>query len=124
MTGTDHFPIRIIGERINPGFRSSKALFDDSDLPGIQALAVKQAQAGARWLNVNIGARALTDTAFLTDVIQAIQAVVTLPLSFDVPSVQAHELCLRVYDPARAGGARSVLNSITEHRWDAMGLYP
>jgi 5-methyltetrahydrofolate--homocysteine methyltransferase len=123
MIEAKQFNVRIIGERINPGFRSSKALFDDSDLPGIQALAVKQAQAGARWLNVNIGARALTDPAFLTDVIQAIQAAVTLPLSFDVPSVQAHELCLRVYDPARAGGALPVVNSITEHRWDAMSLY-
>ena len=52
------FNIRIIGERINPGFKSTKALFDNSDIPGIQALAVKQAEAGASWLNVNIGARA------------------------------------------------------------------
>lgn len=122
---TDHtsFDIKIIGERINPGFRSSKALFDNSDLAGIQALAVKQAEAGASALNVNIGARALTDSTFLTETIQAIQAVVTLPLSFDVPSVAAHELCLQTYDAGRANGARSILNSITEHRWDAMSLY-
>lgn len=123
MTDASHFDIRIIGERINPGFKSSKALFDGADLPGIQALAVRQAQAGASWLNVNIGARALTDSEFLADVIRAIQAAVTLPLSFDVPSVQAHELCLQVYDPARAGGALPIVNSITEHRWDAMTLY-
>lgn len=117
------FDITIIGERINPGFKSTKALFDNSDLAGIQALAVKQAEAGASYLNVNIGARALTDPAFLTEAIQAIQAVVMLPLSFDVPSVQAHELCLQTYDAARAGGALPIVNSITEHRWDAMSLY-
>ena len=49
--------------------------------------------------------------------------MVTLPLSFDVPSVQAHELCLQTYDAARAGGALPIVNSITEHRWDAMSLY-
>ena len=117
------FDITIIGERINPGFKSTKALFDNSDLPGIQALAARQADAGASYLNVNIGARALTDTAFLAEAIRAIQAAVTLPLSFDVPSVQAHELCLQTYDAARAGGALPIVNSITEHRWDAMSLY-
>lgn len=123
MTASPHFDITIIGERINPGFKSSKALFDNLDLPGIQALAVKQAEAGASCLNVNIGARALTDPVFLTEAIRAIQAVVSLPLSFDVPSLQAHELCLQTYDSARAGGALPIVNSITEHRWDAMSLY-
>lgn len=120
---TQSFKIKIIGERINPGFKSTKVLFDNSDIPGIQALAVKQAEAGASYLNVNIGARALTDHAFLTEAIRAIQAVVTLPLSFDVPSVDTHEVCLKAYDQERAGGQRPIINSITEHRWDAMNLY-
>lgn len=123
MTASQHFNIKIIGERINPGFKSTKALFDNSDLPGLQALAVKQAEAGASYLNVNIGARALTDSVFLTEAIQAIQAVVSLPLSFDVPSVQTHELCLQTYDQERAKGALPIINSITEHRWGAMSLY-
>lgn len=120
---SQRFNIKIIGERINPGFKSTKALFDNSDIPGIQALAVKQADAGASYLNVNIGARALTDHAFLVEAIRAIQAVVTLPLSFDVPDVAAHEICLKAYDQDRAGGGLPIVNSITEHRWDAMDLY-
>ena len=44
---TTPFDIALIGERINPGFKSTKALFDNQDIAGIQALAVKQAQAGA-----------------------------------------------------------------------------
>jgi 5-methyltetrahydrofolate--homocysteine methyltransferase len=123
VTASQSFEITVIGERINPGFKSTKALFDNSDLPGIQALAVKQSEAGAACLNVNIGARALTDPVFLTDAIRAIQAVVTLPLSFDVPNVKTHELCLQTYDQERAGGALPIVNSITEHRWDAMSLY-
>jgi 5-methyltetrahydrofolate--homocysteine methyltransferase len=123
VTTPQSFNITIIGERINPGFKSTKALFDNSDLPGLQALAVKQADAGAAYLNVNVGPRALADPVFLTEAIQAIQAVVTLPLSFDVPSVQTHELCLQTYDQARAGGALPIVNSITEHRWGAMSLY-
>ena len=117
------FPIRIIGERINPGFKSTKALFDNEDLPGIQALALKQAEAGASWLNVNIGARALTDPDWMGRVIQAIQQVVTVPLSFDFPSKKVQEVCLRAYEPARANGTLPIVNSITEHRWDLMELY-
>ncbi|TAK49471.1 MAG: dihydropteroate synthase DHPS [Xanthobacteraceae bacterium] len=121
MTDTQGFDINIIGERINPGFKSTKALFDNSDLPGIQALAVKQAEAGATYLNVNVGARAMTDTEFMAQVIRAIQEVVTVPLSFDFPAKNVQEVCLKSYDRAR--GAMPIVNSITEHRWDLMDLY-
>lgn len=117
------FAIKIIGERINPGFKSSKALFDNEDLPGIQALAIKQSDAGASWLNVNIGARALTDPEFMTRVIRAIQEATPTPLSFDFPSADVQRACLTAYDRARAGGANPIVNSITEHRWDLMDLY-
>ncbi len=117
------FNIGIIGERINPGFKSTRALFDNEDLPGIQALAVKQAEAGARYLNVNIGARALTDPEWMARVIQAIQEVVSIPLSFDFPSKRVQEICLSSYDPDKAGGELPIVNSITEHRWDLMELY-
>ena len=123
MTTTGGFDIRIIGERINPGFKSTKRLFEESDLPGIQALAVKQAEAGAAYLNVNIGARALTDTGFMAEAIRAIQEVVTIPLSFDFPSKAVQSVCLAAYDRKRAGGAIPIVNSITEHRWDLMDLY-
>lgn len=123
MSDKQGFKIGIIGERINPGFKSTRALFDDEDLPGIQALAVKQAEAGARYLNVNIGARALTDPQWMARVIEAIQSVVALPLSFDFPSKPVQRMCLSVYDRAKAAGQLPIVNSITEHRWDLMELY-
>lgn len=123
MTLANGFALNIIGERINPGFKSTRALFDNEDIPGIQALAVKQAEAGAACLNVNIGARALTDVDFMARIIRAIQEVVTVPLSFDFPSKAVQEVCLATYDAARAGGQLPIVNSITEHRWDLMELY-
>lgn len=117
------FNIGIIGERINPGFKSTRALFDNQDLAGIQALAVKQAEAGARYQNVNIGAQALTDPQWMARVIEAIQEVVTTPLSFDFPSKSVQDICLSSYDPAKANGELPIVNSITEHRWDLMELY-
>ena len=123
MTAQHGFAIQIIGERINPGFKSTKALFDNEDIAGIQALAVKQSEAGARFLNVNIGARALTDPGFMAKAIRVIQDVVSIPLSFDFPSAEVQKVCLEAYDHKKAGGALPIVNSITEHRWNLMDLY-
>lgn len=120
-----NFPgLKIIGERINPGFKSTKALFDNEDLPGIQALAVRQAEAGASYLNVNIGARALTDPQWMAEVIKAIQEVTDVPLSFDFPSKKVQKICLESYDLSKSNGALPIVNSITEHhdRWELMDL--
>ncbi|MDP6109649.1 MAG: dihydropteroate synthase, partial [Rhodospirillales bacterium] len=110
----------IIGERINPGFKSTKEMFDNSNIDAIQALAVKQAEAGAVYLNINIGTRALDDHDFMEEVIEAIQAVVDIPLSFDFPNVEVQELCLNTYDEDKAGGQKPIVNSISETRWDMM----
>jgi len=123
VTAVNHFALRIIGERINPGFKSTRSLFETEDLAGIQALAIKQAEAGAAYQNVNIGARAMTDPDFMARVIDAIQVVVSTPLSFDFPSRKVQEICLASYSLERAGGALPIVNSITEHRWDLMDLY-
>jgi len=106
----------VIGERINPGFKSSEALFDNSDIDGIQALAIKQAEAGASYLNINIGMKALTDLSFMVDVIKAIQEGVDIPLSFDFPNFEVQEMCLNTYDKGKAGGRKPIVNSISEHR--------
>ncbi len=108
----------VIGERINPGFKSSKALFDDSDLRGIQALATKQREAGASYLNINIGSRALDDPAFMRDVIVAIQEAVNIPLSFDFPGFEVQKVCLDTYDSSKAGGNKPIINSVAEPRWE------
>ncbi len=107
--------LTIIGERINPGFRSTQALFDNEDFAGIQALAVRQAQAGASYLNVNAGSQALRDPKFMIEVVRAIQAVVDLPLSLDCPDYT-------VLKSARARGRKPVINSISESRWELAEL--
>lgn len=115
--------LTIIGERINPGFKSSKKLFDDSDIPGIQALAVSQVAAGAKYLNVNIGERALTDFKFMRDVVTSLQEVVDVPLSFDFPNREVQEVCLKAYDVKKSKGALPLINSISELRYDMLSLY-
>lgn len=109
--------LTIIGERINPGFRSTRELFDKEDFPGIQALAVRQARAGASCLNVNAGTKALQDPQFMIEVVRSIQAVVDLPLSLDCPDLRIQEAVLRVYDAEKAKG-KPIINSLAESRWE------
>ena len=123
MTSSSGFNIGMIGDRINPGFKSTKALMDAEDLPGVQALAVKQVEAGAGALDVTIGPREATDPVFLATVVRAIQEAVSVPLCFDSPSAQVQEVCLKAYDRALAGGKPALINSITEQRWDLMNLH-
>jgi 5-methyltetrahydrofolate--homocysteine methyltransferase len=123
VTNLHDFGIAKIGDRINPGFKSTKTLLDNEDLAGVQALAVKQVDAGASALDVTIGPREATDPIFLAAVVRAIQDAVQAPLCFDSPDIHVQEVCLKAYDRARAGGKPAIINSITEQRWDLMSLY-
>ena len=121
MTSLPGFGIGMIGDRINPGFKSTKLLLDNEDLAGVQALAVKQVDAGASALDVTIGPRGSTDFEYLAKVVRAIQEAVPVSLCFDSPSAQVQEVCFKAYDRARGGPA--LINSITEQRWEIMDLY-
>ena len=121
VTNLPGFNIAMIGDRINPGFKSTKTLLDAEDLAGVQALAVRQVEAGASALDVTIGPRGSTDFEFLAKVVRAIQEAVPVSLCFDSPSAQVQEVCFKAYDRARGGPA--LINSITEQRWEIMDLY-
>ena len=118
----DYTNLKIIGERINPGFKSSKALFDNGDIEGIKKLAVEQVKLGASRLNVNAGQKGMDEPKFLTDVITAIQSVVDVPLSLDTPNVESQQICLAAYDESKAKGAKPLINSISELRWEMTEL--
>lgn len=114
--------VSIIGDRINPGFKATKVLIEAEDIAGLQALAVRQVQAGAWCLDVTVGPRGYEDSRFLTEVIKALQAAVDVPLCFDYPSAAVQEVCLKAYDPAKAQGRKPVVNSLAETRQEMLEL--
>jgi 5-methyltetrahydrofolate--homocysteine methyltransferase len=114
--------VSIIGDRINPGFKATQALIEMEDISGLQALAVRQVQAGAWCLDVTVGLRGYQDSRFLTEVIKALQAAVDVPLCFDYPSAAVQEICLKAYDPAKARGQKPVVNSLAETRQEMLEL--
>lgn len=114
--------LQIIGERINPGFKSTKQLIDTEDITGIRALAVDQVRKGASYLSINLGNTAFQKPEFMVEVIKAVQAVVAVPLCFDSPNVSVQEMCLKSYDFEKANGAPPIVNSISELRWEMIDL--
>lgn len=114
--------LTIIGERINPGFRSTEALFEKEDISAIQALAVRQANCGARFLNVNAGTKALNNPQFMVEVVRAVQAVADIPLSLDCPDFDVLKAVLEAYEPAKARDEKPIINSISESRWHLADL--
>jgi 5-methyltetrahydrofolate--homocysteine methyltransferase len=112
--------LTIIGERINPGFKSSKKLLDCKDIEGIKALALNQVEKGADFLTINVGEHPAKDPDFLISVIKEVQNVVDTRLAFDSPDPVVQEICMNTYDPEKANGQIPILNSITEERFTPM----
>lgn len=112
----------IIGDRINPGFKQTKIMLENEDLDAVRALAVRQVESGAHYLDLTVGPRGYEDAKFLTEVITVIQAVVDVPLCFDYPSAAVQEVCLKAYDPSKSRGRKPLVNSLTETRWEMLEL--
>jgi 5-methyltetrahydrofolate--homocysteine methyltransferase len=100
-------PIVIIGERINPtGRKAFSAELQAGDLSRIARDAQAQAQAGAKVLDVNVGAAGVDEVKLLPQAVQIVQETVDLPVCVDSPNPAALEAALKV---ARG---RALINSV------------
>ncbi|HWA25348.1 MAG TPA: dihydropteroate synthase [Lacunisphaera sp.] len=113
-------PLNIIGELINNSYARARAAFSARNPAGYAQLAQLQADLGVQYLTLNLDGTARISVRMeemlelLPKVIPAIQAVTSVPLSFDNPSVEYHKVALRLYD--RAKGGQPILNSIAASR--------
>jgi len=105
--------LAIIGESINDSVPSTRKLFDAGDVAGILELARFQDEHGAAYVDVNVGPRA---AGFMAGLVRRIQEVTSKPLAIDTPDPDIARAGLAAYDPARAGGAKPILNSISALR--------
>ncbi len=89
----------IIGERINPtGKKKLQAALREGDTGYVLNEALKQEEAGAHILDVNVGLPGLDEPAVLTATMEAIQEVTGLPLQLDTSNPEAMERALRRYN--------------------------
>lgn len=98
----------VVGEKINPTGKSSlQQELVKKNYSLVRALAKQQAKAGAKILDVNVGAPKVDELKAMSDVVSLLSVATGLPLAIDSASHKVIEAALRLY-PGRA-----LINSIS-----------
>ena len=90
-------PFVIIGEKINPTGRKILAgKIKEGDYEYVRGLAIKQVEAGADILDVNVGVPGLDEVAVLPEVAKIVAESVDTPLCLDSANHEALAAALAV----------------------------
>ena len=87
----------VIGERINPtGKKRFRQALAERDMGYLLSEGIRQQEAGADILDVNVGAPGIDEPALLEESVREIQAVLDLPLCIDTSDPAAMEKAMRL----------------------------
>ena len=96
------FPVRVIGERINPtGKKPLAEELRSGSMSIVRSFAAEQGTAGADLLDVNVGAAGVDASVALPAAVLAVVGTSELPIVLDTTDPVALEAALRIY-PGRA----------------------
>ena len=88
----------LVGERLNPtGKPRMKQALKNQDMDYLLLEAVRQVEAGAAILDVNVGLPGIDEAQAMAQAVEALQGVVDAPLQLDSADPQALERGLRLY---------------------------
>ncbi|MEN6482615.1 MAG: dihydropteroate synthase [Anaerolineaceae bacterium] len=100
-------PLRIIGERVNPsGKKRLREALLNGDWDYVISEAVRQVEAGADVIDVNVGGKGIDEAKVLPEAVRRISSAVEVPLSIDTRIPLALEKALE------ACPGRPLVNSI------------
>ena len=109
----------LIGERINPtGKKRFRQALQEHDIGYVLGEAIRQQEAGAHMLDVNVGTPGIDEKALLTEVTQEVQAVIDLPLQLDTSDPAAMESALRRYN------GKAMINSVNGKAESMAAIFP
>ncbi len=112
------FPV-VIGERINPtGKPKLKAALREHDISYLLSEGIKQQDAGAHILDVNVGLPEIDEPSLMCEAITAIQAISPLPLQIDTADPETMEKAMRIYN------GKPLVNSVTAKRSSMDAIFP
>jgi cobalamin-dependent methionine synthase I len=110
--------MKIIGEKINGTRQRVAQAIETRDSTFIQDLAIKQAEAGVAWLDVNAGTRQDREANDLIWLAETIQPVVEVPLCLDSTNPQALAAVIKVVE------LTPLINSISGELKRLEGILP
>lgn len=91
--------VKICGERLNPtGKKALKEALTNGDYDYLVGEAVKQAEAGADLLDLNVGVPRVDEPAVMENAVRKVQEYVDLPLQIDSSDPSAIERGVRYYN--------------------------
>ena len=109
----------IIGERINPtGKKKLQQALRDNDTDYILTEALKQEEAGADILDVNVGLPEIDEPSMMESVVLKIQSVTNLPLQLDTTDIEALERGMRIYN------GKPMINSVNGKEENIKAVMP
>ena len=89
----------IIGERINPTGKSKfKQALRDHNIEYILEEGVRQVDAGAHILDVNVGLPEIEEASMMQEVVYELQSILDTPLQIDTGNAVAMEQAMRLYN--------------------------
>lgn len=111
--------LHLIGERINPtGKKRLKEALRKKDISYILKEGLKQIEAGADILDVNVGLPEIDEAEMMQKVVQELQGIVTAPLQIDSSSITAIEAGARYYN------GRPLINSVNGKEESMREIFP
>ena len=109
----------LIGERINPtGKKRFKQALMEHDIGYILSEGIRQEEAGADILDVNVGLPEIDEAELLTEAVCELQAVTDLPLQIDTSDPAAMEAALRRYN------GKAMINSVSGKAESLVAVLP
>ena len=111
--------LHLIGERINPtGKKRLKEALRKKDISYILKEGLKQIEAGADILDINVGLPEIDEAEMMQKVVQELQGIVTAPLQIDSSSITAIEAGARYYN------GRPLINSVNGKEESMREIFP
>ena len=109
----------IIGERINPTGKSKfKQALRDHNMEYILNEGVRQMDAGAHILDVNVGLPEIEEAAMMEEAVYELQSVLDLPLQVDTGHAAVMEKALRIYN------GKPMINSVNGKEESMREIFP
>lgn len=108
----------LIGERINGLFKDVGNAIRERNPEPIRVLAMAQARAGARFLDINTGPAVDDPENIMGWLVETVQEAVDTPLAIDTPNIKALEAGLKAHK------GRALINSTTGERSKLEAILP
>lgn len=114
-----HYPVAVIGERINPTGRKKLAgEMKTGNLDGVRTEIINQVKAGADMLDLNAGSAEIDEKNILPRIVELAQKIVHVPLVLDSTNPAALEASLAVLE------GRALINSVNASERSLESILP